>query len=421
MKTSAIFRIFTGILVFFLLVPAGFSQGRDSYHTITGLVRDSQTRRPIAYASVFIDQAEVGTVTNVDGGFILKIDKDLGVTHFSISHLGYRSARYRVTDYVLGDRHEFLLEPTTVLLQEVVIRPSDARSLVEQAIAKITSNYPDRNYRLTGFYREAIKQRRDYVSISEAVVEVDQTPYYPNSSADRVKIVQGRKSGDVKRMDTLIVKLQGGPHVSMLLDIVKNPNVLLDKEFLNYYTYEMVDLVKLEDQTNYVVEFKPRATLPYPLYYGRLYISTDKLAITMAEFSLDISDKNKAVQNFVMRKPSRLRFTPTRTSYLVTYIEVDGKYHVNYVRNELEVFADWRAKIFRTNYLVMSELAITGRKPDGSERFPVRETFRRGNILADMVPVYFDENFWGAYNVIEPDESIESAIRKLNTRLEREQ
>jgi hypothetical protein len=222
-------------------------------------------------------------------------------------------------------------------------------------------------------------------------------------------------------MDTLIVKLQGGPHVSMLLDIVKNPNVLLDKEFLNYYTYEMVDLVKLEDQTNYVVEFKPRATLPYPLYYGRLYISTDKLAITMAEFSLDISDKNKAVQNFVMRKPSRLRFTPTRTSYLVTYIEVDGKYHVNYVRNELEFFADWRAKIFRTNYLVMSELAITGRKPDGSERFPVRETFRRGNILADMVPVYFDENFWGAYNVIEPDESIESAIRKLNTRLEREQ
>lgn len=411
----------TGLLAFLLFLPAGFSQETENYYTITGLVRDAQTRNPIAYASVFIDQAEVGTVTNADGGFILKVDKGLQATHFSITHLGYRGARFRIADYLGNQRHEFLIEPTSVLLQEVVVRPNDARSLVEQAIAKITSNYPDQNYRLTGFYREAIKQRRDYVSISEAVVEVDQTPYFPNSSGDRVKIVQGRKSGNVKKMDTLIVKLQGGPHVSMLLDIVKNPNVLLDKDFLNYYNYELVDLIQLEDQTNYVVEFEPRVVLPYPLYYGRLYISTENLAISMAEFSLDISDQEKAVQNFVMRKPSRLRFTPTRTKYLVTYIEVDGKYHVNYVRNELEFFADWRARIFRTNYMVMSELAITGRKPDGAERFPIRETFRRSNILADMVPVYFDESFWGAYNVIEPDESIESAIRKLNTRLEREQ
>lgn len=420
MKTRVFSRIFAGLIAFFLMLPIGISQGTGDFYTITGIVRDAQSNRPIAYASVFIDQAEVGTVTNVDGGFILKIDKTLSATHFTISHLGYHSSRFRIADYLLGDRYEFLLEPTSVLLQEVVIKPNDARSIVEQAIAKITSNYPEQNYRLTGFYREAIKQRRDYVSISEAVVEVDQTPYVAHSGTDRVKIIQGRKSGDVKKMDTLIVKLQGGPHVSMLLDIVKNPNVLLDKEFLNYYSYELVDLIKIEDKTNYVVEFKPRVILPYPLYYGRLYISTDELAITMAEFSLDISDKNKAVQNFVMRKPSRLRFTPTRTSYLVTYIEVDGKYHVNYVRNELEFFADWRARIFRTNYLVMSELAITGRRPDGEERFPVRETFRRSNILADMVPVFFDENFWGAYNVIEPDESIESAIRKLNTKFERQ-
>ena len=420
MKTRVFSRICAGLIAFLLVLPAGISQETGDFHTITGLVKDAQTRRPIAYASVFVDQAEVGTVTNADGGFILKIDKTLRATHFTISHLGYHNVNFRINDYLLGDRYEFYLEPTSVLLEEVVIKPNDARSIVEQAIAKITSNYPEQNYRLTGFYREAIKQRRDYVSISEAVVEVDQTPYVAHSGTDRVKIIQGRKSGDVKKMDTLIVKLQGGPHVSMLLDIVKNPNVLLDKEFLNYYNYELVDLIQVEDKTNYVVEFKPRVVLPYPLYYGRLYISTDEMAITMAEFSLDISDKNKAVQNFVMRKPSRLRFTPTRTSYLVTYIEVDGKYHVNYVRNELEFFADWRARIFRTNYLVMSELAITGRRPDGEERFPVRETFRRSNILADMVPVYFDENFWGAYNVIEPDESIESAIQKLNTKFEQE-
>ncbi|MBW6499377.1 MAG: carboxypeptidase-like regulatory domain-containing protein [Bacteroidales bacterium] len=419
MKTRTTPGILLGLLAFFLMMNLGLAQTSENFYTITGVVKDAGNKRPIAFASVFIDQAEVGTVTNSDGAFTLKIDKSLSASNFTISHLGYSTARFSISTYLREERHEFLLEPLAVLLQEVVITPSDARALVEQAIARIATNYPDYSSRLTGFYRETIKQRRDYISISEAVVEVDQIPYTHRSGTDRVKVIQGRKSGDVKRMDTLVVKLQGGPHVSMLIDIVKNPNILLDKEYLNYYTYELVDMVKIEDATNYVVEFKPRVNLPYPLYYGKLYISTEKLGITQAEFSLDISDKDKAVQNFVMRKPSRLRFTPTRTNYLVTYIEIDGKYHVNYVRNELEFFADWRARIFRTSYAIMSEMAVTGRRPDGEGRFPIRETFRPSNILADMVPVYFDEDFWGAYNVIEPDESIESAIQKFNSRLER--
>jgi hypothetical protein len=35
-----------------------------------------------------------------------------------------------------------------------------------------------------------------------------------------------------------------------------------------------------------------------------------------------------------------------------------------------------------------------------------------------MVPQYFDPAFWGGYNVIEPEESIESAIQKFNKRFE---
>jgi hypothetical protein len=116
MKTRAYFRILTGLLAFFLLLPAGFSQTTADFHTITGMVRDAQTRRPIAYASVFVDQAEVGTVTNVDGGFILKVEKNLRATHFTISHLGYHTSKFRIDDYLLGERHEFLLEPTSVLL-----------------------------------------------------------------------------------------------------------------------------------------------------------------------------------------------------------------------------------------------------------------------------------------------------------------
>jgi len=66
-------------------------------------------------------------------------------------------------------------------------------------------------------------------------------------------------------------------------------------------------------------------------------------------------------------------------------------------------------------------MAITERLPAGDERMAIRDTFRPTNILADLVPVYFDEAFWGAYNVIEPEESIDLAIQRFNRRFEVEE
>jgi hypothetical protein len=47
----------------------------------------------------------------------------------------------------------------------------------------------------------------------------------------------------------------------------------------------------------------------------------------------------------------------------------------------VEFFADWRRRIFRTGYTVMSEMAITERIEDTSGCFAIRDTFRPGNIL----------------------------------------
>jgi hypothetical protein len=418
MKTRTIQSIALGMLAVILFMSAGFSQAQDTpFLTVSGVVKDARTDKPIAFASVFIPGTSVGTIANLDGAFTLKIDRNLNPEFFSISHLGYRSSSFEVAANA-GQSREYKLEAYSVLLQEVVIQPNDARALVERAIEKVRMNYPENPQKLTGFYRETIQQRRDYVSITEAVVDVYQAPYSNLDQADRVRIVQGRKSGDVKQSDTLIVKLQGGPHVSMLLDIVKNPDVLLSRETLKYYDYELVDMVRIDNESNYVIGFQPKVSLSFPLYSGKLYISVENLAITMAEFSLDLSDRKKAAQNFIMKRPPRLRFTPTNTYYLVTYKQINGKYQINYVRSELEFFADWRRRIFRTGYAIMSELAITDRTENNIGWLASRDAFRPRSILADQVPVYFDQEFWGSYNVIEPDESIETAIIKLNQRFE---
>ncbi len=418
MKNKILIIFALGLLLLPTTTKADPPSDNTGFHIINGVVRDARTHRSIAFASVYLPGTSIGTVANLDGAFTIKIQKSLDVNEFCISHLGYRVAKFPVEEN-LGQGKVFTLNAHSVDLPEVIIRPTDPRELVKSAIDKIAENYPIEPIRLTGFYREAIRQRRDYVSISEAIVDIYQAPYAYTYQSDRMKIVRGRKSGDVKKADTLIVKLQGGPHVSMLLDIVKNPNVLLSRESLTYYDYEFLDIVKIDDETNYVIGFKPRLVLPFPLYEGKLYISVENLAFTMAEFSLDLSNRQKAAQNFILKRPSGLRFTPLNTNYLVTYKEINGRYHVNYVRSELEFFADWRRRIFRTNYNVMAEMAITERDFEDANRVAIRDAFRPNTILADMVPVYFEDEFWGDYNYIEPDESIESAIQKINRTIDK--
>lgn len=410
-------RIIAGLSVLLLFpgpVPVSATVNADrTFIEVRGLVKDAGSGKPVAFASVSVEGTTIGTVTNTDGEFTLKIPPDINAGRFGVSHVGYRNVSFPLGEYIEG-LQELFIEPLTVLLPEVVIKPTDARSIVASAFSRVHDNYPGSPLNLTGFYRETIKQRREFISITEAVVEIYQAPYSDERDEDRFRIVQGRKSGDVRKADTLLVKLQGGPHVMMLLDLVKNQELLVSSETMGFYIFDLLDMVTIDEVPNYVIGFRPRVALNYPLYYGKLYITTEGHAITNAEFSLDLSDREKAGQSFILKKPSRLRFTPTGTSYLVSYKELDGKYHINYIRYELEFFADWKRRLFRTGYTIMSEMAITKRTGENVTRFTYREAFRPDSVLSDQVPVYFEDEFWGEYNYIEPDQSINAAINKLN-------
>jgi hypothetical protein len=396
-----------------------YAQTNATYYTVNGVIKDSKTKQKVVFASISVPGTNIGTVSNSDGEFSLKVLKTLNASEFEISHLGYINKKFKIVESST-ENQIFLLDPYSVELQELVVKPADPRSIVVRAMSNVQDNYSGIPNLLTGFYRETIKQRRDYIAISEAIIDIYKAPYDQTFDSDRVKIFKGRKSSNVKKADTLTVKLVGGPNISLLLDIVKNPDVLLSKDNIDYYKYEFLDLVNIDGKMNYVISFKPVVTLDYPLYYGKLFISVDKLAITMAEFSLDLGDELKAAQNFVKKKPMGLRFIPTNTSYLVTYKEQDGKYYLNYVRNEVKFSCDWKRRIFKNTYTVMSEMAITERKSENVEKFTTKESFKQYTILSDKVQDYFDENYWGEYNTIVPDESIQSAIVKFNKRLKKQ-
>ena len=211
-----------------------------------------------------------------------------------------------------------------------------------------------------------------------------------------------------------MVQLQGGPNVTMLLDIVKNTDLSIALNNLDNYQFEFGSVATIDNKLHWVINFSPNAIKDDPLYYGKLYINQDNMAITRAEFSLDLNDTDKAAGVFVQKKPFGLVFMPTSTSYLVTYKEQNGKYYLNYVRVDLKFKCDWKRRLFKNNYYVMSELAITDRVEENVAKFANQDVFKQNMVFEEKVQNFTDADFWGDNNIIEPESAIENAIKKIS-------
>lgn len=399
--------------VIMLLGATGImAQDNADFYTVSGVVKDKASRKRLEYVNISLPGTPIGTVTNEDGEFSLKIKNGQKVEAIEISHIGYCNYRQPINGENLTGL-TFLLTPQSTLLSEVIIRANDARNIVAAAIDNIGNNYPGSPNMLTGFYRETAQKGRRYVNLSEAVINIYKTPYTESVDRDRVQVYKGRKLLSQKASDTLAVKLLGGPNLAVYVDIVKNPDLLLDRESLSNFSYKMEEPVTIDNRPQYVISFRPQVILPYALYYGTLYIDKENLAFTRAEFFLDMSDRAKATQMILRKKPLGLRFKPGEVAFLVTYKQRGGKSYLNYIRNEIKFKCDWKRRLFSTNYTIVSEMVVTENTEQNVELIPYKMAFKKSQSLSDKVMDFFDPDFWGAYNIIEPTESLESAVVKL--------
>ena len=388
----------------------------DGVWTLSGKVTDAKTRKPMAHVSV--TDRSVGTVTNEAGEFTLKLQKAPKTVTFSC--LGYKTQRLDASA-MGGVRVEVRLEPSSVMLDEIVVRGADAKELVLRAMEKIYDNYPDEPNLLRGFYRETVEKRSHFTSISEGVVDVYKTGYDKDDWRDGVAILKGRRLLSQRPSDTLSVKLQGGPVMPIMLDVVKQRDILLNEEELNNYTFRYVTMSKADDRNQYVVEIAPLYMLPYALYRGRLYIDQETLAFTRIDLSLDMSDPGKVTQMILKKKPLGLRFTPHELSIYIDYKTDNGVTRINYIRNVIRFRCDWKRKLFKSNYTVTSEMVVTDRQ-EGKELKPIksRDTFNRKDNFYDKVVYFNDPDFWGNENIIEPTEDLLKGIEKIKRRISRD-
>ena len=383
---------------------------------VSGMVTDRQTGRPLSHVSIAAEGSDVHTVSNDDGRFTLKVPQL--PRYVRVSHIGYKTRREAVGS--AGEPLQIQLQANTVALSEVVIAANDPEAILQAAISRIETNYPEQPELTRCFYRETARRGQRFISVAEAVTEMYKSPYAYGPEHDAVAIIKGRRLMSMKARDTLGVKLQGGPVMPLMADVAKNRDYVLCSDNLAYCDLKMLVPATIGDRLQYVIELKPRGAVLYPLLLGKLYIDQKTLAFTRAELALDMRDWRTAAGYMLVRKPAGLRFRPKLLEVTVVFhTDEQGITRLAYQRSEMRFTCDWRRRLFASPFTVVSEMVVTDRlaQGKGTKRPRGRSSFGLRDKFYDKVEYFEDPDFWADYNIIEPTESLEHAIGRLKKRV----
>jgi hypothetical protein len=248
--------------------------------------------------------------------------------------------------------------------------------------------------------------------VSEAILE-NYKGGYQSLTPDRVKILKGRKNEQLNRTDSVILKLKAGLNTMMMLDVVKNIPDFLTGESIEDYHYRLADIVVEDGRDNYVIEFSPKENSPERSFYsGRIIIDINDMAFKWIEFQVNPENLELATERFIIRKPPNVVVKTLKANYKVAYRKQGDKYFLHLIMCETGFRIRNRRQLSGSVYNTSLETVVTEIDTVNVSRFPVRESARPFEFFTEQIGTY-DELFWGEYNFITPDESLENALKRM--------
>ncbi|MBV7270013.1 carboxypeptidase-like regulatory domain-containing protein [Winogradskyella luteola] len=419
MKTLDFKKCFSILYMAILLVPFSLA-AQTNLTEYSGKVIDGKSNKALVAASLSINESNISTISNSEGDFVLKVPDESLDSKVIVSLLGYNTRVLPLSQLSKSDNVIELYEAVTELSTVNISTFKSAENLVKKVFKNKEKNHQNQSVYMTAFYRETIKRRNRNVSLTEAVVNILK---YPNQSLvrDAIKLNKARKSTDYKRLDTVSVKLQGGPFSTIYLDIMKYPEYIFTDETISSYNFTFNEPSTVNNRSVYVVDFKSKNNGLNLNYNGKLYIDSQSLALVSANYALDVSNKNKSKNLLVKKKPSSIVVYPLVAEYKVDYKAKGNKWYYSYSNLNLKFKVKKKREIFNKVYTLSSEMAVTDWEINTQERkMSGKDRLRPSVIITDAISGFSDPNFWGAYNLIEPDKSIESAIEKIRKNLEKQ-
>jgi hypothetical protein len=407
------------ILIFcasLILVTTSYGQKR-----VSGQVLHSYTKEPIEGALIEVEgKSTVRIVTNSEGEFTIPLTDKGKSFMLRIGGMGFNQS---IHNYGINDKTQnltFYLEPREIRLKGINVEGyRDPQQLIEKMLSR-RKEYEDKNSRQAlGFFRERIQKRGKNLSLAEAVISVVKRSNTSDLN-DLVFLNQLRKANNYRSIDSVAVKLQGGPFNILYTDLAKYPEIIFDATNLEYYKYVYLGTLDYNKQEVLQIAFEPRNDSKTPKFSGVLYLNKATFDLVRADLDLDVSNREKASKIFVKKKPEGMDIWPTMMHYQIDYAPKKDRWLLQYGKIDLEFRVNWRSRLFRRTYQIEAEMAVTDWFDErNKDLIDEKARVRPNKVLIESIEGFYDPIFWENYTIIEPDSEIEKIITKIERQLKR--
>jgi hypothetical protein len=383
---------------------------------ITGVIVDDESSEPLPFATIGLKNKGKGTVTNNNGEFGLKITPDLFSDTISVSYLGYIRSEIPVRQ-AFHDGLSIPMKREYISIPEIIIKNQIPQEIIYKTISAIRHNYSDNPVLMTGFYREGVMKKRELQNYSEAIVRIYKSSYTSSLLGDQMKMYKSRKIENIKRSDTLAIRLKAGLSTCLELDGIKKIFDFLSRETMPDYRYRLADIVSYDDESAYQIEFEQREDIDQPLYKGVVYINTTDYAVLSAEFELNQALIHKMKESFIYNSSKGFNTWPVSVKYSVSYRKINNVYYLNHVRGDMIFSSKQKKKLFSSQFLVFFELAITDIELKNVKRFEREELAPIHSVLSKTITNY-DPDFWGNQDFLRPEDNLLKALKNMKVKLQ---
>jgi len=140
---------------------SSFSYGQGAYAIISGSVKDARSGEGIPYANVYVVDSIgsflIGTITDLQGNFMLKISSAFYPYFINITFVGYQTYKATVSEY-LHYRLSVSLEESVTKLPAFTVRSITAEDFFLKFANRVNTNYFDVEFLSSGFYWKSTKE-----------------------------------------------------------------------------------------------------------------------------------------------------------------------------------------------------------------------------------------------------------------------
>ncbi|WP_320017725.1 carboxypeptidase-like regulatory domain-containing protein [Labilibaculum manganireducens] len=377
----------------FLLIPLLLLASNSIAQTIiTGKVSDNNQALP--GSSVYIKNSYLGTVTNGEGDFRIKIPEKYKAGKLRISSIGYQSQEINLAQS--KSPLAIQLQKDTCNLSEVLVMPKDTLlALLRRAYGKIKDNYSDVDTRMKGFYRESyfVPESKEYLYFGEALLDVFKTPYETQSEG-QVKILESRMNKHPMYDSLSRVMWYGGVQMPLYGDDVKRRSGFISPAGLKKYNYSIAKS-QLDGRSAYKIEFAPKDSKEAK-YQGVFYLDVESLAYLYFDYAYSDSGKDKRNKylstNNLASKSWRKK---------IKYLKRKEKYYLSYISDWEELYNE-RTSL---NLVQFNEYLTTDISLENAGPIPFKEQTELRDIFYLKAQDYAASD-WKDQTLIVPDSSL---------------